>query len=45
LKVLAGPPWWNAGHMVAVVGGLLILALVINFLYSRVEHWRLRALG
>jgi signal transduction histidine kinase len=44
LKVLAGPPWWNAGHMVAVVGGLLILALVINFLYSRVEHWRLRAL-
>jgi signal transduction histidine kinase len=44
LKVLAGPPWWNAGHMVAVVGGLLILALAINFLYSRVEHWRLRAL-
>jgi len=44
LKVLAGPPWWSAGHMVAVVGALLVLALVINFLYSRVEHWRLRAL-
>jgi signal transduction histidine kinase len=44
LKLLAGPPWWSAGHMVAVVGALLVLALVINFLYSRVEHWRLRAL-
>jgi signal transduction histidine kinase len=44
LKVLAGPPWWSAGHMIAVVGALLVLALVINFLYSRVEHWRLRAL-
>jgi len=43
LKVLAGPPWWNAGHLVAVVIWLLILALVINFLYSRIEHWRLRA--
>ena len=44
LKVLTGPPWWNAGHLVAVVVGLLLLALVINFLYSRVEHWRLRTL-
>lgn len=43
LKVLAGPPWWNAGHLVAVVIGLLMLAFVINFLYSRIEHWRLRA--
>jgi signal transduction histidine kinase len=43
LKVLAGPPWWNAGHFVAVVIGVLVLALVVNFLYSRAENWRLRA--
>ncbi len=43
LKVLAGPPWWNAGHLVAVIIGVLVLALVINFLYSRAENWRLRA--
>jgi signal transduction histidine kinase len=43
LKVLAGPPWWNAGHLVAVVVGLLVFALVVNFLYSRAENWRLRA--
>jgi signal transduction histidine kinase len=43
LKVLAGPPWWNAGHLVAVVIALLVFALVINFLYSRAENWRLRA--
>ncbi|MEY2412046.1 MAG: hypothetical protein QOD84_652 [Acidobacteriaceae bacterium] len=45
MKVLAGPPWWNARHLIAVVIGILILALVINFLYSRVEHWRLRAVA
>jgi len=43
LKVLAGPPWWNTGHLIAVVFGLLLLAFVINFLYSRIEHWRFRA--
>ena len=43
MKVLAGPPWWNAGHLVAVVIGLLVLALIINFLHSRAENWRLRA--
>jgi signal transduction histidine kinase len=43
VKVLAGPPWWDAGHLVALVIGALLLALVINFLYSRIEHSRLRA--
>lgn len=43
VKILAGPPWWSTGHLVAIVIGLLVLAFVINFLYSRAEHWRLRA--
>ena len=45
LKVLAGPPWWSAKHLVAIVIGFLIFALLMNFLYGRVEHWRLRAVA
>jgi len=43
LKVLAGPPWWNTGNLVATFIGLLALASVSIFLHSRVENWRLRA--
>jgi signal transduction histidine kinase len=43
VDVLAGPPWWSAGHLAALAIGFLLLALVVNFLYHRVENWRLRA--
>jgi signal transduction histidine kinase len=43
VDVLAGPPWWSAGHLVAAAFALLALALAANFFYSRAEHWRLRA--
>jgi len=43
VDVLAGPPWWTAGHLVAIVITLLILVLVVQVVHSRVEHWRLRA--
>jgi signal transduction histidine kinase len=43
VKVLAGPPWWSTGHLVAIVIGLLALALIINLIYGRAERWRLRA--
>jgi len=43
VKVLAGPPWWKTGNLVATFIGLLALALVGIFLHSRVENWRLRA--
>jgi signal transduction histidine kinase len=42
LQVLAGPPWWNTGHVIAIVVGLLLLALVVNFVYHRIAHWRLQ---
>lgn len=42
-EVLAGPPWWSAGHLVAISIGLLLLAFVANFLYHRIENLRLRA--
>ena len=41
---LAGPPWWSTGHLVAIAIGLLLLALLANFLYHRVDHWRLQAI-
>jgi len=41
--VLAGPPWWSAGHLAAIAIGSLLLALVVNFSYHRVERWRLHA--
>ena len=41
---LSGPPWWSAGHLVALAIGLLLLALLANFLYHRVNHWRFRAI-
>jgi signal transduction histidine kinase len=43
VNVLAGPPWWSAGHLAAITAIALILVLVAQVLYSRVEHWRLRA--
>jgi signal transduction histidine kinase len=41
---LAGPPWWSAGHLVALTIGFLLLVLLANFVYHRVENWRLRAI-
>lgn len=43
VTVLAGPPWWSAGHLAAIAAIVLILTLGAQLLYSRVEHWRLRA--
>ena len=41
--VVAGPPWWSAGHAVALAAAFLLLAILANFMYHRVESWRLRA--
>jgi hypothetical protein len=42
LDVLAGPPWWSTGHVIAIVITVLLLALVVNFVYHRIAHWRLQ---
>jgi signal transduction histidine kinase len=41
---LAGPPWWSVGNLVAMAAGFLLLVLLSNFVYHRVENWRLRAI-
>jgi signal transduction histidine kinase len=43
VAVLVGPPWWSAGHLAGVGAVVLILILAAQLLYSRIEHWRLRA--
>jgi signal transduction histidine kinase len=42
LEVLAGPPWWSTGHVIAIVVVSLLVALVVNFVYHRIAHWRLQ---
>jgi signal transduction histidine kinase len=44
LDLIAGPPWWSTGHVIAIVVATLLLTLVAVFLYHRVENWRLRAI-
>ena len=44
IVLLAGPPWWSAGHLAAIAIGLLLLALLANYVYHRVNNWRLHAI-
>ena len=44
LQVIAGPPWWNTGHVIAILFVTLLLALIAVTLYHRVQEWRLRAI-
>ncbi len=43
VNIVAGPPWWTTGHVIALLSALVALALTSVFLYQRVENWRLRA--
>ncbi|MGA7342551.1 MAG: histidine kinase [Terracidiphilus sp.] len=44
LDTIAGPPWWSAGHVIAILIAGLLAALAGVVLYHRVENWRLRAI-
>jgi signal transduction histidine kinase len=44
-EVLAGPPWWSAGHLVIMGICLLLLAFISNILYHRIENMRLQAVA
>ena len=43
VEVIEGPPWWSAGHIVALIIGSLILGLVGLIVYILMERWRLQA--
>jgi signal transduction histidine kinase len=46
VQVLAPPSWWTTRHVlyIAAILGALVLAFLGLVVYSRVEHWRLRAI-
>ncbi len=43
VEVVEGPPWWSAGHIVAMVIGVLLLALAGLSCYVLIERWRMQA--
>jgi signal transduction histidine kinase len=44
LDVIAGPPWWSTGHILALIMAAVLLALGSVVIYHRIENWRLRAI-
>jgi len=43
VEVLAGPPWWTTGHVLALIIGTLLLILSGFACYIQIERWRMRA--
>lgn len=43
-QVLANPPWWNLRHVTLVFGGALIIILLLQMLYFRVQQWKSAAI-
>jgi signal transduction histidine kinase len=43
VEVVEGPPWWSTGHIVAMVIGLLLLALAGMSCYILIERWRMQS--
>ena len=46
VRVVGPPSWWTTQHVlyIAAILGALVLAFLCLVVYSRVEHWRLRAI-
>jgi hypothetical protein len=42
LAVIADPPWWNPGHAIAIGISIMVLLVAGQFLYGRIENWRMR---
>jgi signal transduction histidine kinase len=41
---LAGPPWWTPMRLAEIGSAVLLLCLLAQYLYSRAEQWRWRAI-
>ncbi len=46
VRVMGPPSWWSTRHVlyIAAILGALVLAFLCLVVYSRVQHWRLRAI-
>jgi len=43
VSLISGPPWWDVRHLGEIALGVVLLSLIAVIIYSRVEHWRMRA--
>jgi len=43
LEVVEGPPWWTAGHIIALILGTFVLILIGLSSYIFIERWRMQA--
>jgi signal transduction histidine kinase len=43
VKVIDGPPWWSAEHLIAMALVMLGLGFLVHLFFSRAEEWRLHA--
>lgn len=44
VDIIEGPPWWSFRHLMQIAFGLLVLALLTQIIYDRIERWRFRAI-
>lgn len=44
IGIVAGPPWWNTKHVIAIGFVLFLLLFISYFIYSRIQQWRLHAI-
>ncbi len=44
VDIVEGPPWWSIRHLMQVAFGFLLLALLAQIVYDRIERWRFRAI-
>jgi len=41
--VISGPPWWDVRHLGEIALALIPLTLIGFLIFTRAEHWRMRA--
>jgi signal transduction histidine kinase len=44
LQILSGPPWWTPVHVTMLFAGLLLLALLAQIVYFRIQRWKALAI-
>jgi signal transduction histidine kinase len=43
IEVVEGPPWWSPAHILELVAGVLLLALVVMTGFFFAERWRMQS--
>jgi signal transduction histidine kinase len=43
VDIVSGPPWWDVRHLGEIALALIPLTLIGVLIYTRAEHWRMRA--